>query len=177
MSRNKKILRNIVILAILIFIFFNISGFYLTPLSAHKNSERSIHYGPSEVIHIEDFDGGKYILCKYDKWVSCNTVNRVLFFFWRYGNQPIGFENDKTKALDYTWGMSQENYKLYGIINNDKVTKIQITLNNGKVFTETDFYEDLFLFTWKADNDDEAWWFNNIKGYDSNDNLIFEDEY
>lgn len=177
MSRNKKILRNIFILAILNFIFFRVSGLYLTPLSAHEESERSIHYGPSEVVHIEDFDDGKYILCKYDKWVSCNTVNRVLFFFWRYGNQPVGFENDKTKAIDYTWGVSYNNYKLYGIINDDRVKEVQITLKNGENLTETEFYDDLFLFTWKSDNDSNAWSFSNIKAYDVDGNIVFEDEY
>lgn len=177
MSRNKKVLRNIVVLGILFFVFLKVTGLYLTPLSAHKNSERSIHYGPSEVIHIEHFDRGKYLLCKYDKWVSCNTVKRELLFFWRFGNQVTGFENDKTKALDYTWGMSSGNYKLYGIINNDKIRKIQITLNNGEIFTETEFYENLFLFTWKADNDNQSCDFNNIKGYDSNNNIICEYEY
>lgn len=29
--------------------------------------------------------------------------------------------------------------------------------DNGEIFTETKFYEDLFLFNWKADNDDEEW--------------------
>lgn len=177
MSRGKKILRNIVILGIFYFLFFKLSGLYLTPLSAHEASERSIHYGPSEVVHIQDFDGGKYILCKYDKWVSCNTVKRELYFFWRYGNQPTGFKNDKTKAIDYSGGMSWGNCKLYGIINDDKVKKIQITLKNGDVFTETKFYDDLFLFTWKSDNDNGDWNFKNIRGYDCNDNIIFEDEY
>ena len=85
MSRNKKIIRNIVVLGILFFVFLKATGLYLIPLSAHENSERSIHYGPSEVVHIEDFDEGKYILCKYDKWISCNTVKRELLFFWRFG--------------------------------------------------------------------------------------------
>ncbi len=175
MSRNKKILRNIVILTILFFVFLNISGLYLTPLSAHENSERSIHYGPSEVVHIEDFDKGKYILCKYDKWVSCNTVNRTLLFLWRFGNQVTGFENDKSEPVDYTWSMSSSYCKLYGIINDNKVKKVQITLDNGKVLTQTEFYDDLFLFTWKS-NDKNEWGFKNIKGYDSDNNIIFEDE-
>lgn len=167
-------MRNIIILIILFFLPIIIwPGLYLSPLSAHEHSERSIHYGPSEVVHIEDFDEGKYILGKYDKWVSCNTVNRELFFFWRFGNQPIGFENDKTKAVDYTWGISGQYYKLYGIINDDKVKRIQITLNNGKVFTQTEFYDDLFLFTWKSNNNEE---YKNIKGYDSNNNIVFEDK-
>lgn len=176
MSKRKKLIRNIIVLAIFFFLSINRSGLYLSPLSAHEDSERSIHYGPSEVVHIEDFDGGKYILGKYDKWVSCNTVNRVLFFLWRFGNQPVGFEVDKTKAIDYTWGMSGQYYMLYGIINDNKVKKVQITLDNNKTFTQADFYDDLFLFTWKT-NDEDGWDFKNIKAYDSDNNIVFEEEY
>ena len=176
MSRLNKVIRNILIIAGMLFLFFWRSGLYLSPLSAHEHSERSIHYGPSEVVHVEDFDGGKYILGKYDKWISCNTVNRELFFFWRFGNQPIGFENDKTKAVDFTWGGSYQNYKVYGIINDDKVKKIEITLDNGKVLTQTEFYDDLFLITWSS-NVAENLNFIKIKGYDSGNNVLFEEGY
>lgn len=85
MSRSKKVIRNIIILILLFFLFHQHLGLYLTPLAAHKSSERGINYGPSKVVYVEDYadnyDKGKYLLCKYDKWVSCNTVNRTLFFF------------------------------------------------------------------------------------------------
>lgn len=58
--------------------------------------------------------------------------------------------------------MSDKYYRLYAIINDDKVKKIEIALANGKVFTQTDFYHDLFLFTWKSANN-EDWYFKNIK--------------
>ncbi|WP_366923087.1 hypothetical protein MFMK1_003579 [Metallumcola ferriviriculae] len=176
MSRRKKVIRNFIILGILFVIFLNRSGLYLTPLSAHEHSERSIHYGPSEVVHIEDFDGGKYILGKYDKWVSANTVNRTLFFFWRFGSQPIGFENDKSKAVDYTWSSSYENYKLYGIVNDDKVKKVEIILNSGESFAQKDFYDDLFLFTWQSKGN-ENMYFKSIRGYDSENKVIFEEKH
>lgn len=173
MSRFKKVFRNIVILAILIFLIFPRAGLFLRPLSAHEHSERSIHYGPSAVVHVEDFDGGKYILGKYDRWVSCNTVNRTLFFFWRLGNQPIGFKNDKTNDISFTYGVSNQDYRVYGIVNDDIITKVEITLANGEVLTQSDFYDDLFLFTWKSSND--AWpIFESIKGYDSEGKIIFE---
>lgn len=127
------------------------------------------------MIHIEDWDGGKYILCKYDKWISCNTVNRVLLFFWRFGNQPTGFENDKTKALDYTWDASRQYWKLYGIVNNEKIKKVEITLDNGEVLTQTDFYDELFLFTWKSPENGSVHNVN-IRGYDVDNNIIFEEE-
>jgi sRNA-binding regulator protein Hfq len=152
-------------------------GLHFTPLAAHESSERSIHYGPSEVIHIEDFKKGKYILGKYDKWVSCDTVNRVWHFFWTAGNQPIGFENDKTKAVSYTWMLSSYNYfKAYGIINDKNVKRIEITLSNGEVLTQTDFYEDLFLLTLESKGKENVI-FKAIRGYDAEDKLVYEDEY
>jgi hypothetical protein len=151
------------------------SGFYLSPISAHENSERSIHYGPSEVVHIEDFDKGKYILGKYDKWVSCNTVNRELFFLWRFGNQPIGFENDKAKAVSYTWGASYQYNKVYGILNDTRVKKIEVALSNGDILTQTTFYDALFLITWKSEKNENKN-FKSIIGYDSENKIIFEEK-
>ncbi len=174
MSRLKKVIRNIIVLIILFFLFLKSSGLYISPLAAHESSERSIHYGPSQVIHIEDFDDGKYILGKYDKWVSCNTVHRELFFLWRFGNQPIGIENDKTKPITYSWGSSYPYNRLYGIINDANIKKVEITLDDGRVLTQTKFYDYLFLFAWKSPNEGNTF-FKHIKGYDSDNNVIFDD--
>jgi hypothetical protein len=176
MSRIKKIVRNFIILVILFFLSLNRTGLYLSPLSVHEHSERSIHYGPSEVIHMEDFEKGKYILCKYDKWISCNTVKKILFFFWTFGNQPTGFENNKSKAVDYTGGGADQHCKIYGIINDHKIKKIELTLDNNEIHTQTEFYDDLFLFTWNTNNN-KGWRFKSIKGYDSENNIIFVDNY
>ena len=175
MSRIKKIIRNIFIIVILSFFIITRLGLHFTPLSAHESSERSINYGPSKVIHTEDFKGGKYILGKYDKWVSCDTVNRTLLFFWSAGNQPIGFENNKTKKVCYTWSASYDNFKAYGIINDNNIKKIEVTLSNGDVLTQTDFYEDLFLLTWKSKANEE--YFKAIRGYDAKDKLVYEEGY
>lgn len=180
MSRNKKVLRNIIITILIVFMFFPLSGLYLTPMSAHIASERSAHYGPSKVVHIEKFDDGRYFLGKYDKWASCNTVDKDFLFFWSFGNQVHGFEQDPSKAIDYTWGMSNEiHYKLYGIINDDSIVEIEITLRDGQTFTSTDFYEDMFLFTWTAEKSGiyESLKFETIKGYDVDKNIIFQDQY
>lgn len=173
MSRLKKIIRNIIILSALCFIIFIRLGFYLDPISAHESSERSLHYGPSKIVHIKDFEKGKFILGKYDKWFSCDTVNRELFFFWIFGSNSVGLENDETKAIRYTSGYSNPYYKVYGIINDDRVKKIEITLENGDVLTRTDFYDGLFLFYWKSENSeyDE---YKELRGYDVKGNLIFE---
>ena len=174
MNRLKLIIRNAFIILILLFLFLNRTGLYLTPLSAHENSERSAHYGPSKVVHIEDFEKGKHILGKYDKWISCNTVNRVFYFFWGFGNQVHGFENDTSKAIDFSYGASYEYYKCYGIINDENIKKVEITLDNGDKYFTTDFYDNLFLITWIA-SDDDGFYIKNIKGYDSIGNIIYEE--
>lgn len=176
MNRPKKIVRNIILIIILFFIFLKSAGLYLTPLSAHRASEKSIHYGPSQVVYIEDFDRGKNILAKYDKWISANTVNRSLFFFWRFGNGVIGIENDKTKAINYSYGMTGENSHYYGIINDEKIKRVEIVLENGEVFNETEFYDDMFLFVGTGSNDRFPR-VTNIKGYDLEDNVIYEEDY
>ncbi|MDP4089254.1 MAG: hypothetical protein Q8930_08320 [Bacillota bacterium] len=175
MNRLKKVIRNIIVITILFVLLLMRTGIYLSPLSAHEHSERSIHYGPSKVAHIEDFEKGKYILGKYDKWVSCDTVNRELFFFWRFGDQPVGFENDKTKAVSYTYSFSNPYDKAYGIVNDKRVKKIEITLSNGDILTQTNFYDDLFLLTWKSD-DNENTFMKILRGYDSYNNIIFEEK-
>lgn len=176
MNRPKKILINIIILSILLFVFLRSTGLYLTPLSAHRASEQSIHYGPSKVVHIEEFPEGKYILGKYDKWISANTVNKSLFFFWRYGGQVLGIKNDLTKAINISYGMSGENYNYYGIINDEKIKKVELLLDNGEVLTETDFHEDMFIFARSSPNDKFPY-VASVKGYDIDDNLIFQEEF
>jgi hypothetical protein len=151
-------------------------GLYFDPISAHESSERSINYGPSEIIHIEDYGNSKYILGKYDRWVSCNTVKRAMLFFWMAGNQPTGFENVKTKAVCYTWHASYNNYKAYGIINNANIARIEILLGNGEILTQTAFYDDLFLLTWTSEGNDDKY-FETIRAYDAGNNLVYKEEY
>ncbi len=175
MSRIKKIVRNICIITLLSLFIMSRLGLYFTPLSAHESSERGISYGPSKVIHIEDFENGKYILGKYDKWVSCNTLIKTWFFFWR-ANGNVGFENVKTEKISYTWSSSYNNFKAYGIVNDADIKKIEVLLSNGEVLAQTDFYEDLFLLTWHSD-EKETIYFNGIRGYDADGNIVFTKEY
>jgi hypothetical protein len=170
MSRKKKVVRNIIILIVLSILTFT-RGIYLTPIAAHEASERSIHYGPSKVVHIEDFDGGKYILCKYDKWISCNTINRTMYFFWTFGNQVTGIEVDKEKPLNFTWSHSNDRYKIYGIINDNNINRVELHLEDGTTLSQTKFYDDnMFLFTWEGESG-----IGDVKAYDSQGNILFED--
>ncbi len=170
MSRTKKIFRNIVIIGILFFMFLKISGLYLSPLSAYRNSERRAHYGPSEIIHIEDSDKDKLILAKYDKWISSTTIYRNLFFFWRSGPIDIAPAVDPSHGITYTWTAYDGDFMIFGIVNDKDIVKVQLVLENGEAFSQSDFYdEDMFILKSKTYEGAMA-----LKGYDKDNNIIFE---
>lgn len=175
MNRKRKIVRNLVILAGLLLLLNYIGVLYFSPTAAHEASERTIHYGPSTVVHTEEFDEGKYFLCKYDKWISCNTVNRYLIFYWQIGSQATGFENDKSEIIDFIGSMRGGNSKIYGSINDNRVQKIQIAMFDGTILEETEFYDGLFLITWD-DSLPEDILGHYIKAYDENGQLLYQKE-
>lgn len=176
MNRQNKIIRNIIILILLFFLFLRSTGLYLTPLSAHRASEKSSHYGPSKVVHVEEFYGGKYILAKYDKWYSFHTINRSLFLFWKIGNQSLGIENKKTQTLYLMNGMDEGDYKFSGTINDENINKIEILLKNGEVLTSVEFYDNMFITT-STTSDTDFSEIKKITGYDVKNNIIYEEEY
>ncbi len=178
MNRVFKTIRNIVFIGLLLFVFLVTTGLRLTPMQAHKASETSIHYGPSEVIKVFGYGNYQHLLCTYDKWVSCNTVRRDLLFFWRAGSQPTGFENDTTKAIDYSWHYSRLNNEIgvvlyYGIVNDPKITKVVLYTDEDSFFVQEELVDNLFYFSWEMKTSVD-FTYEKIEGYDSEGNLVEE---
>lgn len=173
MNRKKRLIRNLIVLAILIPILINRFGLYLTAEGAHKASERSIHYGPSEIIHVKDLGSKKLFLCKYDKWISCNTSKRALGLFWQFGNQVTGVENKTEQPFTYTWNGGSSGMVIYGIINDPSIIEIRLVYSDSTIIIDT-FYEDMFMHTWDSlDNSD----YPNVQGYNSSGELVYESMY
>lgn len=176
MSRSKKLVRNIIVIILLSFILGSWFGLSLTPLSAYEKTEKGIHYGPSRIIHIEKNKKNQVILGRYDKWISSCTLRKVLFFFWAAESVPISIENDNSKPICYTWSYYNPTIKVYGFLNDNRIDKIEVTLTNGEIITQTEFYDNLFLVTYDNDNKGDVY-FKALRGYDAENNKIFESEY
>lgn len=175
MSRKKKLLRNILIIIIISLLVYSSRSIYLSPMAAHLAAERSFHYGPSDIIHVEDFSGGKYFLGKYDRWISCSTIEKTWGPFWRYSGQTTGIELEADKPLTYTWSFSwgYPNYwsEVYGVLHDQNIVKVEVHLMNGTILTQDEFYEDMFLLYWDGQIE-----FDQIIAYDSFDTIIFQDQ-
>lgn len=171
MSRTKKITRNcLIIIAFLLFYLYS-ADVYLTPLSAHKVKESSQHYGPSEIINIQNYNNGKgkYLLCKYGDWVSIDGIDKSMLFFWKYTNS-LCFQIDKSKAIDFCQNHSTEEEYVFGIVNDSAITKVEAILNNGNSFTQDTFYDGLFIIIWP---EEISVFLINLNGYDKDGNIIY----
>ncbi len=175
MNRVIKTIRNLIFICILLAVFLATTGLRFTPTQAHITSEKSIHYGPSNIVKIFDYEKYQHFLCTYDKWVSCNTVRRKLLFFWTVGGQTTGFENDISKEINYSysWTRIPDNSALvYGIVNNTNITKIELYATDGSVFIQDELYDNLFYFSWQCESTEFG--VEKIIGYDENDKEISE---
>ncbi len=171
MNRFVKIIRNLILILFLFFIVCIVTGLRLTPEQAHKMSERGIHYGPSVIIKSFDYGNYQQLLCKYDNWVSCDTVSRFALIFWQPGNQPIGFKNDSSRFFCFSNNYSNDSNYLYGIINNDALIKIEVLTNDGQLLTQQDFYDGLFYFTWVSNVRQSG--IEKITGYTSDEMITY----
>lgn len=171
MNRKQKIIRNTILLIGFSFLLFTRSYLYLDPMTAFRASERSNHYGPSEVVYMESFPGGKYIVGRYEQWISQSEINQVFGIFWRIGNAYTGIEIKENQPLTYVWSQSDYGFHAYGIITDSKIAKIEVYTSDGSILTQSDFHEGFFILSWEEDAE-----FRKIMAYDASGAVIFEEE-
>jgi hypothetical protein len=179
MNKKRKLIRNLFILLLMVIIVASFSAASLTPLSAHKRSERTGNYGPSIVVKSQSIKGGRLYLCKYDKWFSLNTVKRGFLGLWYAGDQVHGMENDTKLPISYSWGMNTigkyRQAKFFGIVNNPDIKSIKLEVKiNGqlKILEQKELYDNIFMFTWE--DGEKLFEFVKITGLDKNSDVIYE---
>ena len=61
MTRLKKTIRNLLLIAVLLFLFMKLNGLYFSPVEA-LHTQNDLHYGPSEIVHSFDHGNSRYFL-------------------------------------------------------------------------------------------------------------------
>ncbi len=171
MNRKKKILINLAIIILLGYFILLQMGLHFTAISAYRDGERTFHFGPSKIVHMKDVDNKKYILGTYKNYFSRNIVKHF-FVFWYPFDVGVHIGVDKKKAFNYSGSLSDQQSDVFGMINDERITKIQVVFTSGGVLNQTKFYDRMFLFVWKS-NDQLAY----VRGYDKQGNLIYEEKH
>jgi len=90
-----------IVLVVLCFKYSILSYGNLLPLKAHQQSERTYHYGPSNIIKTINLKGGKIYLCRYKDWFSADTVKKGIIK-WYPGDNVAGSKIDYSKQVSYS---------------------------------------------------------------------------
>lgn len=155
--------------------FFAYGSF--SPIGAHEESERTYHYGPSEIIKTIDLYRSKIYICRYKDWYSTSIVKKGIIK-WYTGGESIGNKIDPSLPISYTWGFTSVNTKLginkiYGYVSDSDINAVQVESKDGKLIMKYELDDSrMFIFYWEGVN--ELYRFNTIKGIDSSGKVIYE---
>lgn len=150
----------------------------LTPLAAFRQDEKRRYYGPSEVVQIQKFGHMAYGVGKYDRWYSFQEISK-LYFVWQIPFDIKIVENDINKSISARVAYdSFGNYNVaFGIVNDMNIKKIEISLENGKILSQSNIMEGgLFLLPWEQGFDGSNYDGIMIMGYNSQNKLLFEEK-
>lgn len=186
MNRKKKILINIIVIILLSAIFLNINNLSITPTRAFENFEKQGHYGPSKIVNQTSYKGNKYFIAQYDKWFSMVIVKRSLLLFWSNESSYIGNEINKEEAVNVQLFANQRNeeiiYQYFGMINDNRIEKIEMIQESGDIIEITEFFDNMFIYVDSFETRDQSKIYfeyldYKLIAYDKNNNIIYESEY
>ncbi|WP_164669782.1 DUF5044 domain-containing protein [Virgibacillus doumboii] len=191
---KKKAILEWVLAAVLIFFVVKdsayINYYHLSPVEAHEQSERTYHYGPSEIVEDIDLGDAHIYLAKYKDWFSANTVNRHAGIFWSPGSSVAGRKIKQNQDISHSWSGTASNedemrMKFYGIVTNPNITEVELDVvedydrmqkvNEDDIQTYSKELKEhrMFLFHWIGENHDYKW--IEIRGLDENGKVVYEE--
>lgn len=183
MARLKKLVRNIVLIAVLLFLFMRFNGLYFSPEQALHASEKDLHFGPSKIVHSFDYAGNRCFLTRYENLISCPKIPRFLGVFWRYG-AGHGIENHPERPLFFSYRSQENQSVIYGIRNDSSITRVEAEVRRsakGKamVLNSEEFYEDMFYLTWETEDEDSliSAVISHITAYDADGAVVYETDF
>jgi hypothetical protein len=183
MTRLKKTIRNLLLIAVLLFLFMKLNGLYFSPVEALHTSERDLHYGPSEIVHSFDHGNSRYFLTRYQDMISCSPIDRFLGVFWRYG-AGHGIEIKKERPLFTSYQSNEEEWLVFGIRNDPSIVRVEIEVKNAEgeteIYSSDTFYEDMFNIMWEGENDNDVLLseiFVGLKAYDDRGIIVYDSDF
>jgi len=182
-EKSKAIIEWIIaiILVVICVYFYVLRDTSFTPLQAFKSSERTINYGPSQIIKELDKEGTKVYLAKYKNWISSQVIERKLLTWRVTGGNITGIPINYNEKITHSWSGSTETdnkslWNLYGYVNDNSITKVTLQIKKQEKTESLEYQLDksnMFIFSW-FDYKGEKSNFTKITGMDKNNNVVYE---
>ncbi len=180
MTRLKKLIRNLLLIAVLLFLFMRLNGLYFSPERALHASERDLNYGPSEIVHSFDYGKSRFFLARYENYFSFPSIDRALGVFWRYGG-GWGKENEQERPLSFNFHSHDNQLTVFGMRNDPSITRVKVELPTAEgetiAINSDEFYEDMFFVMWKGEDEDGLWPGSHIIAYNVEGDVVYETDF
>ncbi|MHC1684546.1 MAG: hypothetical protein AB6733_16655 [Clostridiaceae bacterium] len=173
-----------IILVMTCIYFYGIQDKRFTPLQVFKYGERTINYGPSEIVKEEDLDGIKIYLAKYKGWYSAQAIKKNLIT-WSYVNgSPSGTPINTDEKINYNYGSTAVDDKkmfsiFYGYVNDKNIVKVILDVKREDQVESKEYEIDdnkMFVFGW-FNNEGTISMFSRLIGVDKNGDIVYEYKY
>ena len=170
-----------IIAVVLVIICVNFYSIRFTPLQAFRNSEKTMNYGPSEIIKKLDKGGTKIYLARYKNWISSQVIESQ-WGTWRYsGGSVTGTPINYKEKITYSWCGSAETdnkylWDLYGYVNDTKINKVILQVKRNEKTESFEYQLDksnMFIFSW-VDNKGGQSTLTKIIGMDKDNKSVYE---
>lgn len=187
MSLRKKIFASIewIVAIILLFIclyYYIFSYGSFSAIGAYRASERTMHYGPSEIKKVIDVKNGKVYLGKYKNWISASPIQRR-FIKWYAGNGGGGCEikySDKISQFIDCGAMGKNSYicSVFGYVNDSNIKSVNLQFQeSGKRNTRKYEITSDKMFIFCLENNSHKYKIISLKGLDKGGKVIYENDY
>ena len=113
-------------------------------------------------------------------------VKRSLLLFWSNESSYIGNEINKEEAVNVQLFANQRNeeiiYQYFGMINDNRIEKIEMIQESGDIIEITEFFDNMFIYVDSFETRDQSKIYfeyldYKLIAYDKNNNIIYESEY
>lgn len=173
MKRERKLVRNVFIISIILFIFYYFGGYYLSNKACVEDIIRGLYVEEKDIImelrHNNEF---QTLVADLEKGTYSIIGTRKIGFLYRTSDCSTHQTIKRDSAVHVYYGYSS-NIGLYYYVyrNNKAVDKVEVELYNGIKFTLDEWHQDFAGIIVDTDG-----WSGVYRAYDVNGNLIEENQ-
>ena len=171
----------IILLSICVYYYIFSFGSF-SAIGAYRSSERTMHYGPSEIKKIIDVKNGKVFFGKYKNWISAAPIEKKIIK-WYPGSGGAGCPikySDKISHFEQCSAMGTDSYvyTVFGCVNDSSIATVNLQFKKDGKINSMNYKiasDKLFIFCFdKYKSKDNL---ISLRGLDNKGKIVYEYKY
>lgn len=175
MKRGKKLIRNVSIIAILLFLFCYFGGYFISKEACIVDSLRGLHRNERDIAMELTMGNRSYtVVTDMEEKVYSIIGTKRIGFLYHTANSYTGHEIKEEECIDISGMYSSEIGSLIFVHRNDeRIARVEMDLEDGSVISLDEWENDFTGIILE----EKEWYRGTYKAYDASNQLIGEVYY